>query len=136
MEVRGNAEASVDRVVAMWQEKLGVAIKPPANSAEAVVYAQVRDCVAAVEGKMSWLQKNGKDPVVASAILSAPGFVSGLGDTEIAFVKDQLEQHLAPQIVEEKTKTLTALAEAERGWKNAIAKIGQRAGLIKGRGGA
>jgi hypothetical protein len=45
--------------------------------------------------KLGFLEKYGTDPVVASAILWAPGFLSGLTETEVTFVKQKVEQHVA-----------------------------------------
>ena len=83
-------------------------------------------------GKMGFLEKNAADPVVASAILTAPSFLSGLSDVELAVVKHKVEQHVSPEIAEARAATLKAMKEAEQGWQRAIAKIGERAGLTKG----
>ena len=81
---------------------------------------------------MGFLEKSAADPVVASAILTAPSFLSGLSDVELAMVKHKVEQHISPEIADAKAGTLKALEEAEVGWQKAIAKIGERAGLTKG----
>jgi hypothetical protein len=78
---------------------------------------------------MGFLQKHAADPVVASAILTAPSFLSGLNEAELALVKHKVEQHVAPEIAEAKAATLKAMKEAEQGWRKAIDKIAERAGL-------
>ena len=69
------------------------------------------------------------DPVVASAILTAPSFLSGLSDTELTLVKHKIESHIAPEIAEARAVTLKALKQAEIGWQKAMSKIGECAGL-------
>ena len=116
----------------MWAEKVGLTVKAPSNIHEATVHAQIRDRLAAMNhGRMGLLEKNAADPVVASAILTAPAFLSGLSDAELALVKHKVEQHIPPEIAEPRAVTLPALKEAEQGWQRAIDKIGERAGLIK-----
>ena len=74
-------------------------VKPASNIAEATVHAQIRDRIAAMhEGRMGFLEKNAVDPVVGSAILTAPSFLSGLSDAELALVKHKVEQHVSPEI--------------------------------------
>jgi hypothetical protein len=60
--------------------------------------------------------------------LTAPPFLSGLSDAELAMV----EEHISPEIAEARAATLKAMKEAEQGWQRAIDKIGERAGLSKG----
>lgn len=75
--------------------------KPASNIAEATVHAQIRDRLAALEkDRMAFLEKNAGDPVVASAILTAPSFLSGLNDGELAPVKHKVERHISPEIAE------------------------------------
>ena len=82
-----------------WNAKVGLAVKPPSNIAEATVHAQIRDRLAAMEdGRMGFLEKNATDPVVAAALLTAPPFLSGLSDAELALVKHKVEQHVAPEL--------------------------------------
>lgn len=61
--------------------------------------------------------------------------MSGLDEAELALVKHKVEQHVSPEIAEARAATLKALEQAEAGWRKAIAKIGERAGLIKAPGG-
>jgi hypothetical protein len=62
----------------------------------------------------------------ASAILTAPAFLSGLSGPELALVKHRVEQHLGPEIVNAKAATLKALEQAEAGWQTAMRKIAER----------
>ena len=104
----------------------------PANIVEAVIQSEIRAHLAAMKGgKLGFLEKHATDPVVAAAILGAPGFLSGLTDTELTFVKQNVEQHMAPEVTKARDATLKAMKEAEAGCQNAIHKIGERAGLSK-----
>jgi hypothetical protein len=82
--------------------------------------------------RMSFLEKRGDDPVVASALLEAPAFLSGLSDAEITLVRHKIEKkHLSPEIVEAKNKITSALDELERGHRAASSLVMQRVGLKK-----
>ena len=80
---------------------------------------------------MGFLEKHATDPVVASALLTAPPFLSGLSDAEMALVKHKVEQHISPDIAEARDATLKAMKEVEAGWQKAITKIAEHAGLTK-----
>ena len=51
------------------------------------------------------------------AILGAPGFLSGLTDTELTFVKQNVEQHMAPEVTKARDATLKAMKEARQAAK-------------------
>ena len=48
---------------------------------------------------------------------------------ELAVAKHNVEQHVSPEIAEARDATLKAMQEAEQGWRRAIDKIAERAGL-------
>jgi hypothetical protein len=113
-----DAKDAVERMVAKWAEKTGLAVKAPANIAEAVIQSEIRAHLGTVKGsKLDFLRTHATDPAVASAILGAPGFLSGLTDAELALVKHKVEQHISPEIAEARAATLKALKEAEQGCK-------------------
>jgi hypothetical protein len=131
------AKQSVEKQLEAWAEKTGLAIKTPTNIAEAVIQSEIRAHVGNMkESKLGFLEKHVTDPVVASAVLGAPGFLSGLKENEIAFVKERVEKHVSPEIAEAKVATVQAMQQAEHGWERAMAKIGERAGVTKGPDGA
>ena len=108
-------------------------IKTPTNITEAVIQAEIRAHLAAMkESKLGFLEKHATDPLVGSAILTAPGFLSGLTDNEVTFVRQKIEQYVAPEVAKARDATLKALEQSEQGWQTAINKIGERAGLTKG----
>ena len=47
---------------------------------------------------------------------------------ELVVAKHKVEQHVSPEIAEDRDGTLKAMKEAEAGWQKAIDKIGERAG--------
>ncbi len=108
-----------------WADKIAAAIRPPEDHTEAVLHAQVREKVAGLkENKLAFLQKNAADPVVAAALLSAPPFLSGLSETELALLRIECEKKfLGPEIVEAKASVEKALADLQRGERAAKAKI-------------
>jgi hypothetical protein len=128
-----SAKDAVERQVAKWEEQTGMTVKPPTNVAEAVVYSEIRAHLAAIKGsKLGFVERHVSDQRVASAVIGAPPFLSGLTDAEVAVVRNRIEQHLAPEIAEARDATLKALEHAEQGWQRALDKIGERAGLAKG----
>jgi len=82
--------------------------------------------------RLGFLEKHATNPVVAGAVLGAPGFLSGINETEVTFVKKRVEKHVSPEIAEARDTTLKAVEEAEKGWQRAIDKIAERAGVTKG----
>ena len=129
------AKEASDRQLAKWAEKTGLAvtIKAPANIAEAVIQSEIRAHLAAMKGsKLDFLTTHATDPVVASAILGAPGFLSGLSEAEITMVRHRIDEHVAPEVAAARDATLKAMKEAEQGWQNAMDKISERAGFTKG----
>jgi hypothetical protein len=62
--------------------------------------AEIRGHIAAMKGnKLGFLNQHTTDPRVASAVLGAPPFLSGLTDAEIALVQRQVEQHMEGRTV-------------------------------------
>ena len=116
-----------------WNETLGLTVKPASNIAEATVHAQIRERLASMkEGRMAFLEKSAANPVVASAILTAPHFLSGLSDAELALVTHKVERNVSLEMVEARDATIKAMQEVVDGWQRAQNAIAQRAGLVKG----
>lgn len=128
-----NAHSAVAQQQERWAAKIGEIVKPPEDIGAATTYMQIRDRVADMkEGRLAFLDKHAGDPVVASAVLSAPAFLSGLSDTEFAVVKSKIEKHfISAEITEAKAATEKAMQEAEQGWHRAIDMITQRGGFEK-----
>ena len=81
------AKDAVGRMVAKWAEKTGLAVKPPTNIAEAVMHSEIHAHLAAMkDNRLGFLEKHVTDQRVASAILNAPPFLSGLTDADVAFI--------------------------------------------------
>jgi hypothetical protein len=77
-----------------------------------------------MKDRMALLQRHGGDPAVASAILLAPSFLSGLSDAELGLVRSKIEaKALSPEIIAAKAGVAKALAEVERAWRLAKEKF-------------
>ena len=129
-----NARAAVRRQQAHWANKIQQAIQPAGDHGTAVMYAQVRDRIANMEGKsrLAFIDKHIDDPAVVSAVLSAPEFLSGLSAVEFAVVKQKVAKRiLSAEASEAKDSTEKAMLAAERGWSRAIEAIAERGGLEK-----
>jgi len=79
-----------------------------------------------------FVEKYAADPVIASAILTAPTFLSGLSDAELTMVWHKVETHVDPAILEARDEAAKALEEAEAGWQRAQDLVAERGGLVKG----
>jgi hypothetical protein len=126
------AREAVEKVMTMWSEKAGASIKKPVDMHEVALHQEIRRHVAGLKSKLSFIGQHGSDVTVLSALLTAPSFLSGLGEAELAAVRTKVESHLDPTIVEAREKTTKAMSEVEAGWKRAIDKIAEHAGLAKG----
>ena len=129
-----SARAAVERQQAYWADKIEQAIKPAEDHGTAMMYAQIRDRIANLEEKsrLAFIDKHIDDPVVISAVLSAPPFLSGLSDAEYTVVRHKFEKRvLSPEVFEAKVAAEKALADAERGWARAIDAIAVRGSLEK-----
>ena len=125
------AKEAAHRQLDKWAEKTGLSVKTPMNFAEAMVGAEIRAHLAAMkQNRIGFLEKHATDPVVASAVLGAPGFLSGLSENDVAFVKKRVEKHVAPEITKARDATLKGVKEAEEGWQRAKDKIGERVGFF------
>jgi len=127
------AKEAAERQLSVWAERAGLAIKAPINFPEAMVAAEIRAHLASMKDqRLGFLEKYATDPVVAGAVLGAPGFLSGLSENEVTFVRKRVEKHVAPEIAAARDDVLKAMKDAEHGWQRAMDKIGERAGLTKG----
>ena len=129
------ARQSVADVMAQWEQRVTKVVRRASDAHEAAIYSKVWNTVDALRGtsRMAWLEKNAGDPIIASAILTAPAALCGLSEAELSLVKRKVEVHaLGAEIAEARAATLKAMKEAEQGWQKAINKVGERAGLTKG----
>ena len=75
----------------------------PSNIAEAVLQSEIRAHLAAMNGnKVSFIDQHAADQRVASAVLGAPAFLSGLTEAELAIVHQRVEQHVSPEVANAK----------------------------------
>jgi hypothetical protein len=130
---RAKARESYDAVMAKWGNMVASILKPAKDHNEAVMHAQIRDRLFNLKDqreRMLWLERNVGDPVAASALLTAPAFLSGLSDVELALVRSKVEAlALTPEIIEAKAATMKAWEQVEAGRRAAHHKINERAGL-------
>ena len=134
------ARESVASVMASWEAKITKLVQPAKDHGEAVTHAQIRDRLSSMKDtkeRMSFLERHGADPTLANAVLSAPSFLSGLNEVELAFVRSKVEARaLPPEVIEAKAALAKALREVEVGWERAKAKIASGGGLEKSSNGS
>ena len=98
------------------------------------MHAQIRAKIADMkENRFGFLQKHAAaDPQIAAALLSAPPFLSGLSESELALLRTEVEKkYLGPEVSEAKGKVADALLEAERSLRAGQAMIRNSAGVDK-----
>ena len=125
------ARATVEHQVAKWNEQLGLIPKAPESVSAAMIHAEIRSHLAAMKvgDRVAFIDAHASE--VAAAVLTAPSFLSGLTPAELGIVKQRIEAHANPEVAKAKAETTQALADAEQGWRSAIAQIRDRAGLGK-----
>ena len=130
------ARESVAAITTKWQVKIdAVLVKPePEDAATALLHRDIRDKLAGLRderGRMSWLQRFGDDPTVASALLLGPASLTNLSEAERALLVTKVEALADPRLTSAKAKVTAAMVELERGYRAAPAMIAQSAGLDK-----
>ena len=129
------AQESVASVMQKWEAKVAEGVKRASDAHEAGIHAQIREKLARmkdVRERMVFLEQHGADPTLASAVLSAPAFLSDLTEGELTFVRSKVEQRaLSPEVIESKVAVAKALREVEIGWERAKARITSGGGLEK-----
>ena len=92
------AREAAERVLQKYETQINSNLKPATNSQSVGVHAQIRGQLLATKDprdRMSFFGRNGNDLTLISAALSAPAYVSGRSDAEIALLRKNLEQHAA-----------------------------------------
>ena len=132
----GKARSAVENQVASWNKQLGLTPKVP-DAAAAVLHAEIRSHLAAMkaENRVVFINSHLGEGEVVNAVLTAPAFLSGLSPAELGVVRQRVEALAVPEIAAAKAATLTALAETEKGWRNAANQIRQAGGLEMGHDG-
>ena len=125
------ARSAVEVQVERCNEKLGLTPKAPEGVGAAMIAAEVRAHLAAMKPaeRLAFVDAHASE--VGDAVLSAPAFLSGLTPAELGVVKHRIEQRTDPAAAAAKAEALAALAELERGWRNAFNQIRECGGLEK-----
>jgi hypothetical protein len=127
------ARASVDYVQTKWAAKVDEILKPAEDLHGVTLHSQIRDRVAGMsrEDRFKFLQQHGDDVLVASALLTAPAWISNLSEGEAALLRSKMEKlALAPEVLEAKTQTAKALVAAEKGWRAARALVADHGKIV------
>jgi hypothetical protein len=133
------AREAAEHALQRYEEQISSKLTPATDAATVGVHTQIRDQLRAItdpKDRMNFLARNGNDLALISAVLSAPAYVSGISDAELALLRRNLEQHTDSAIIHERDFVRTALAEVERGYRAARSRISKQAGLRDGGMGA
>jgi hypothetical protein len=71
--------------------------QPPTNVADVALAQEIRQYVRGQKSPIDFAAKSMSDPRVLSAILNAPAFLSGLGDTEWNMVRERARTAMHPE---------------------------------------
>jgi hypothetical protein len=125
-------EAAAD-MLQSYEHRIKGKLEPATDPQSVGIHAQIRGQLLAIKEpkeRMSFLGRNGGDLTLISAALSAPAYLSGLSDPEVALLQKNLEQHAPPEVIKERDFVQKALAELELGWRAAQSRIAKRGGLL------
>jgi hypothetical protein len=123
------ARGSVEHQVAKWNKQLGLTPKAPESVGDAMGHAEIRSHLAALKAgeRLAFIDAHASE--VAAAVLTAPGFLSGLSPAELGVVRQRIEARADPEVAKAKAETAKALQATEQGWRAAQKQISDRGGL-------
>jgi hypothetical protein len=126
------ASESVEHVLERYETLITSKLQKASDPHTVGVHAQVRSQLLAIKDpkeRLAFLTKHGSDPVLISATLSAPPYLSGLDDGEISLLRANLEKLADPSVLEQRDLTKSSWAALSRGFRAAASRISKRAGL-------
>jgi hypothetical protein len=124
------ARSAIEDQVKRWDKDCGLTPKPPESISEAMIQAEIRSHLASLkpEARLAFIDSHAAE--VANAVLgSAPSFLSGLSAADLDVARQRIAMRTNPEIAKAKSETLKALADAERGCRNAARSIRECGGL-------
>jgi hypothetical protein len=89
--------------------------KPPTNVADVALAQEIRQYVRSQKSPIDVAVKSMSDPRILSAILNAPAFLSGLGDTQWNLVRERARAALHPEQAQMQKSLMKALDEVRQG---------------------
>ena len=125
------AEREVAGFLTGQKERRPTRIVPPSTPHDAQVAAEIRAWIARQKSSMDAALKHATDPVVMSAVLTAPGFLSGLSDETTNMIRQAAEQAIDPEAVQIRKLNEDAIAECRTTIVQTKSRIGQIANLRK-----
>jgi hypothetical protein len=126
------AREAAEQVLRKYELQINSNLRTANDPQSISIQAEIRRQLLALKDpkeRMAFLGRNGNDLTLISAALSVPPYLSGLSDAEEALLQKNLEQHASPEIIAERDFVQKALAEVERGWRAARARIAKQGGL-------
>jgi hypothetical protein len=131
----GRAREAAEQALAKFEHRINSALKPAEDVAAVGVHAQIRDRLLALtdtKERVNFFAKNGKDLTLIAAALGAPAYLSNLTPAEETLLRRNFEACAPPEIVAERDRVITALAELDRGYRAAAARVTKLAALRPG----
>jgi hypothetical protein len=129
------AREAAERMLQKYEQKINSILQPATDPQSVGIHAQIRAQLLGMKDpqeRTSFLQRNGTELTLISAALSAPPYLSGLTDAELALLRKNLENQVQPEVIAERDFVQKAMEEVERGWRAAKARIAKRGGLEAG----
>ena len=130
------ARDAVECRVAQWDVELGLHPKKPETIADAMMAAEIRAHLASLKPgeRLAFIDANVGE--VGASVLTGPSFLSGLSPAEIGIVRQRIAARTNPKIAAARDEALKALADTEKGWRNAANQIRECGGLKRDNNGA
>jgi hypothetical protein len=128
------AREAAEYVLQKYESNINSKLQPATDPQSVGIHQQIRQQLLAITDpreRLKFLERHGNDLTLISACLSAPLFLSGLADHELALLHKNLEAAAPPEVIKERDFVHSALAEIKRGFRAARARIAKRGGLEK-----
>lgn len=131
--------ARAEKLVAEFLEgqktRMPTKITPPSTLHDVQVASEIRAWISRQKSTMAAAMQHATDPVVMGAVLTAPGFLSGLSPEAMNAVRGAAENAINPEAVSIRKANEDAIAECRAAIVQAKSKIGQAGNLRASVGG-
>jgi hypothetical protein len=107
-------KAALENVVYL-EKKMVDLPQSPTNVADVALAQEIRSYISDQKSPIDFAAKSMSDPRVLSAILNAPAFLSGLGDTQWNLVRERARAALHPEQAQMQKSLMKALDELREG---------------------
>ncbi|RUU59443.1 hypothetical protein [Mesorhizobium sp. M2C.T.Ca.TU.002.02.1.1] len=102
------AESSVAKALSIFESKMTSLPKKPDHVADVMLAQEIRAHVAKQSSPANYVLSHLSDPAIVGAVLNAPGYLTGLANTDLVVIRERAASSLHP----EETKRIKEASEA------------------------